>query len=44
MKKPLRCILRFHDWEWKTNDEGQHYQLCARCGAFKDFTPVMGAS
>jgi hypothetical protein len=32
MKKPLRCILRFHDWEWKTNDEGQHYKICVRCG------------
>ena len=44
MKKPLRCILKFHDWEWKTNDEGQHYKICARCWAFRDFTPAMGAS
>jgi hypothetical protein len=44
MKKPLRCNLQFHDWEWRTNDEGQKYKICLGCGKFQDFTPAMGAS
>ena len=44
VRKPLRCILLFHDWEWRTNDEGQHYKICRLCGKFQDFNPAMGAS
>jgi hypothetical protein len=44
MKKPLRCLLQFHEWRLMTNDEGQQYKTCARCGAYRDFTPVAGAS
>jgi hypothetical protein len=29
MKKPLRCLLLFHDWRLRTNDEGQQYKTCA---------------
>ena len=44
MKKSLRCMLLFHDWEWRRNDEGQPYKICRRCGKFQDFNPSMGAS
>ena len=44
MKKPLRCLLFFHDWSLKTNDEGQQYKICDRCGAYRDFSPAAGAS
>ena len=44
MKKPLRCLLQFHEWRLITNDEGQQYKECARCGAYRDFTPAAGAS
>lgn len=44
MKKPLRCYLLLHDWEWRTNDEGQQYKICRLCGKFQDFNPAMGAS
>lgn len=43
MKKPLRCYLQFHDWVWHTNDEGQQYKTCSRCGKYQDFAPAMGA-
>lgn len=39
MKKPLRCWLFFHDWRLVTNDEGEQYKSCARCGGYRDFTP-----
>ncbi len=44
MKKPLRCLLTFHAWSLKTNDEGQQYKICDRCGAYRDFSPAAGAS
>ena len=44
MKKPLRCLLFFHDWSLRTNDEGQQYKICDRCGAYRDFSPAAGAS
>jgi hypothetical protein len=44
MKKPLRCLLQFHEWRLITNDEGQQYKSCTRCGAYRDFTPAAGAS
>jgi hypothetical protein len=44
VKKPIRCWLTFHEWRLKTNDEGQQYKICDRCGAYRDFTPAMGAS
>ena len=44
MKKPLRCLLFFHAWSLKTNDEGQQYKICDRCGAYRDFSPAAGAS
>jgi hypothetical protein len=44
VKKPIRCWLTFHEWRLMTNDEGQQYKICARCGAYRDFTPAMGAS
>jgi hypothetical protein len=34
--KPLRCVLHLHDWRTHHNDEGQRYQLCARCGAYRE--------
>ena len=44
MKKPLKCLLMLHEWRLKTNDEGQQYKICDRCGAYRDFTPAAGAS
>ena len=44
MKKPLKCLLMLHEWSLKTNDEGQQYKICDRCGAYRDFTPAAGAS
>ena len=34
--KHLRCLLHLHDWHTHHNDEGQRYQLCARCGAYRE--------
>jgi hypothetical protein len=42
MKKPIRCLLTFHDWRMMVNDEGQRYKTCARCGAYRDFDPRPG--
>jgi hypothetical protein len=39
MKKPLRCLLTFHEWRLVVNDEGQRYKTCARCGAYRNFDP-----
>lgn len=44
MKKSILCVLQFHSWRLMTNDEGQRYKSCTRCGAYRDFTPVAGAS
>ena len=44
MKKPLRCLLLFHEWRLMTNDQGQQYKTCTRCGAYRYFTPAAGAS
>jgi hypothetical protein len=30
-RKPLRCRLRFHRWEWAQTTDGEDYQRCARC-------------
>jgi hypothetical protein len=30
------CLLRRHQWRDKWNDEGQRYQICDRCGAYRD--------
>jgi hypothetical protein len=32
-KKPLKCLLFLHDWQQQHNDQGQRYEVCARCGA-----------
>ena len=34
--KPLRCLLHLHVWHTYHNDEGQRYQLCTRCGAYRE--------
>jgi hypothetical protein len=34
--KPLRCLLHLHAWHTYHNDEGQRYQLCTRCGAYRE--------
>jgi hypothetical protein len=34
--KPLRCLLHLHVWHNYYNDEGQRYQLCTRCGAYRE--------
>ena len=44
MQKPLRCLLLFYEWRLMTNDEGQQYKTCTRCGAYRDFAPRAGAS
>lgn len=44
VKKPVRCLLLFHEWRLMTNDQGQQYKTCTRCGAYRDFTPAAGAS
>jgi hypothetical protein len=44
VKKPLKCLLMLHEWRLMTNDEGQQYKTCDRCGAYRDFTPAAGAS
>ncbi len=31
-RKPIRCRLGFHHWEPRTNDDGEAYQACTRCG------------
>ena len=36
--------LFFHDWRMRTNDAGQQYKECTRCGAYRDFAPAAGAS
>ena len=33
-----------YEWRLMTNDEGQQYKICDRCGAYRDFTPAAGAS
>ena len=40
----LKCLLMLHEWRLMTNDEGQQYKICDRCGAYRDFTPAAGAS
>jgi hypothetical protein len=30
-RRPLRCRLRFHRWEWAQTTDGEDYQRCARC-------------
>ena len=42
MPKPWRCVLQLHEWRLMTNDEGQQYKQCERCGAFRDFAPRPG--
>jgi hypothetical protein len=34
--KPLRCLLHLHAWHNFHNDEGQRYQVCTRCGAYRE--------
>jgi hypothetical protein len=34
--KPLRCLLHLARWHTYHNDEGQRYQLCTRCGAYRE--------
>jgi hypothetical protein len=34
--KPLRCLLHMHVWHTYHNDEGERYQLCTRCGAYRE--------
>ena len=34
--KPFRCLLHLHVWHTYHNDEGQRYQLCTRCGAYRE--------
>jgi len=34
--KPLGCLLHLHVWHTYHNDEGQRYQLCTRCGAYRE--------
>jgi hypothetical protein len=34
--KPIRCLLHLHVWHTHHNDEGQRYQLCTRCGAYRE--------
>ena len=29
-------MLRLHDWRNKWNEEGQRYEVCDRCGAYRD--------
>lgn len=36
MKKPWRCVLRLHDWRKKSSDEGHRFEICNRCGAYRD--------
>ena len=34
--KPLRCLLHLHVWHNYHNDEGERYQLCTRCRAYRE--------
>ena len=34
--KPLRCLLHLHVGHTYHNDEGERYQLCTRCGAYRE--------
>ena len=34
--KPLRCLLHLRVWHTYHNDEGQRYQLCTLCGAYRE--------
>ncbi len=37
MVKPLRCLLRLHSWETRTNPETQErYEVCTRCDTYRD--------
>ena len=34
--KSIRCRLGFPAWQSQTNDDGESYQACGRCGAESD--------
>lgn len=37
MTKPMRCRLRLHRWESRTNPETRDlYELCELCDAYRD--------
>ena len=37
MRKPLKCLLRLHEWQTRHNPEnGESYQVCIRCDAYKE--------
>lgn len=37
MAKPLKCRLRLHAWESRTNPETrERYEVCVRCDAYRD--------
>jgi hypothetical protein len=36
MSKPLICLLGWHKWARRTNDDNQPYRACARCGKIED--------
>jgi hypothetical protein len=42
--KDWRCRLGWHRWVKQTNDDGQQYLVCARCGKYDDvpWRPIMG--
>jgi len=30
--RSIRCMLGFHVWESRENEDGESYQTCGRCG------------
>lgn len=36
MTKPLLCLVGWHKWHKRVNDEGQSYATCGRCGKYGD--------
>lgn len=36
MAKPLLCRVGWHTWHKRTNDAGQSYLTCGRCGKYAD--------
>jgi hypothetical protein len=41
MGRNWKCVLRLHDWREKRNEEGQRYEVCDRCGAYRDRISLM---
>ena len=39
-RRSLRCLLGFHSWSTMSNDAGERYSVCERCGKADEWTPT----